>query len=127
MNLTQVTQWREDALADRWTIEPLYHFSDGKIAKPQSTAAKMTKGDFIAQVYARKENDCHVSIWRKSDGLSVDTPEVYSMAKIEKNSHLCQYCGKSFEKTVSIGFAGRCCPACRVTHLAEVEYPGWCD
>jgi hypothetical protein len=51
----------------------------------------------------------------------------YDKDYIEKQKKFCYLCQKYVDEVVLIGFAGRCCPACRKIHAPRIEYNGWCD
>jgi hypothetical protein len=123
MDLAQIIKWRDDAIADGWTIEPAYKRTDGTVGEPIETASHLAKDSWVALVFSRSEKGCHISVWHR--GLAVDVPEEYSVDELEHNTHICSYCKGYFAETVSIGFAGRCCKKCREKHVASVEYPGW--
>lgn len=118
--LGEVIRWREAAIADGWEAEPLYGDHE-----PIGKAAKLTREGYVAQVYARDENNAMVSVWGP-DGLAVDPPIPYEWDAIVYMTKVCAYCGRVGD-TVRLGFAGRACPACRKELAPKVEYPGWCS
>ena len=134
MNKEKVLKFREDAIKDGWAHEPIYGDQE-----PEEQAMSLKFQGFSMLIYARPgepgtarkvdgyPNGYHysVSIWGP-DGLSIETPEAYSMSELESLMHKCRYCG-SIGETVRINFAGRCCPSCREKYAPEAEPPGWAD
>lgn len=121
-----IEKWRLDAIADGWEHKPSDVAMDGTVLMPEEIESELDKDGWHALVYNRPDGYQEISVWGK-DQLAVDTPDAYSMVTLEWNSHRCMYCKDYFPETVRIGFAGRCCQPCRVKHVAEVEYSGWCN
>ncbi len=124
MNLQQVCEWRDAAVADGWQMAPTGSNT------PAEHRATLTKDGYIVLVdsyaagtYWVKQDTADISIWGP-DGLAIKTPEPYSMKDIIAGTKVCAECGKVGE-TVRVGFAGRVCPACRVKLAPKLEYPGW--
>ena len=116
--LKEAQTWRDEAIADGWSHSPIYKH------EAEDTACHLEREGFVASVYVRNERGCHVCVWGP-DTLAIEPPNPYDWNLVVYRTHICAYCGNYFDKTVRIGFAGRCCPECRKKHLAEVEYPGW--
>ncbi len=115
MTLEQVKMWYALAVIDGWT-SVAYEIKDNYM--------NLKKDGFVVHANMRSEREAEISIWCP-DGLAIEPTEVYSMEAIKENMKLCSYCRKKFEKTVRIGFAGRCCEPCREKNVDKVEYKGW--
>lgn len=133
MTIEQVRAWVQAAIADGWKAAPTYPAGPGrKGGEPVEQAATLRRDGWVAMAFARPQGwglgwneQAEITVWAP-DELQVQVPLVYDWPALEDNATRCQYCGKS-GKTVRISFAGRCCPPCRVEHVARVEPPGWCD
>ena len=127
--LALVEKWRDDAVADGWSIRPTYDSED------QSRAAKLEKDGFVASLLTRdddggggKKYPFEASIWVWGpDELAINPGVVYDWQTILDGQRKCGYCPATDVDTQRVGFAGRCCAVCRPKVAAELERPGWCD
>lgn len=119
--LQECEAWRNAAIADGWLHKPTYAKSEG-----EDRHCTLNREGYTAMINARDNRQCNVMLWGP-DGLVIEPPNPYDWELITYRTHICEYCNQWFEKTVRIGFAGRCCPECRKKHVAEIEYPGWCN
>lgn len=116
-------QFRDDAVADGWSIEPTY------ISESVDSASRLKRDGFVMLIVTREkvgkwEFEANVNIWGP-DGLAIRPPEFYDFSKIELGTRTCNYCGKSDVPTERVGFAGRCCAACLPEARRKIETPGW--
>lgn len=128
----QATLWLREAVADGWKAEPLYPNHERT-----EWAARLTRDGWTAHVFNRPERvlswgskaprEAKVTVWGPDD-LQIDTPPVeYDWSALVAGLKVCSYCKRTVDKTIRIGFAGRTCSPCHAKHVAQVEYPGWCD
>lgn len=124
-----VREYRDEALADGWTIEPTYQHESVE------RAARLNKEGFVMSLIMREgahprtkatQYEASIHLWGP-DGLCLEVPPLYSWEEIKKRLRRCGYCGKDDVDVERIGFAGRCCTACRPLVQPRVEFPGWCD
>lgn len=117
--------WREAAIADGWSIEPIY------VHEPQEHAFKLTREGFVIHGLARPipgPNDTtpvpQLNIWGP-DGLAIEPPLTYDGEAIKRGAETCGACGDYPVKTERVGFANRFCAKCAPSHRAAIETPGW--
>lgn len=118
----EVIAWREAALADGWTIEPIS-------TESIETWGRIRNGEFLGHVLARRnvgkwKYHAQVSLWGPDD-LAIDPLRVYDWPQIEAGIRMCLACGKKDVDTQRVGFAGRCCADCLPEQQKKHEYPGW--
>lgn len=120
MKRNEVIAWREAALADGWTHEPIYK------NEAEETAMQLDKEGFHAQVYLRENpSDFCLAVWGP-DRLAIEPPVVYNFEGIKRLVNVCEKCSKE-GPTVRLAFANRVCPDCRKKFAPTYEAPGWCD
>lgn len=117
-------QFRDDAVADGWSIEPTYGDHE-----PMERAAKLCRDGYAMSVITREKTggwqfEAKVHIWGP-DRLAIDPPEFYDFAEIERRTRICGYCGATEVRTQRVGFAGRCCENCLPAMRKRIETPGW--
>ena len=118
--------WRVALRADGWESSPIYN----QYARDHGDRSfEYHRDGWTIHIYDqpahfKTERQISIAAWGP-DRLAVELPEVYNFEQMERNLLLCCYCKKYVSETVSIGFAGRCCPECRKLHAHEVEYRGW--
>ncbi len=109
--------WVAQAVMDGWNFKATYPTESIK------TALTLSKEGYTVMVLLRSEYEASLKVWDPAD-MAIEAPETYSMGELKLNAKQCSYC-KAVGVTVRIGFAGRCCPACRETHAASIETRGW--
>lgn len=123
---------RKALLDDGWEMVPTYPEHESV-----KSAATLAKQGFCVMLMNRAPGwiakwgnpdsfECEVNAWGP-DGLAVTMPSPYSWDALRNATLRCGYCKQIFhaDQIVRIGFAGRCCKACRKKHVGEVERPGW--
>ena len=130
MTRDEVIKWREDAIADGWSHEPIYGDHE-----PEETAMRLKRDGFTASVYNRTGKTegggsgvfiGSVSVWGP-DKLHVAHHNFYSWDLLIRSLEQCDYCNLYPVKTQCVGFAGRCCSNCLPEQRKKQEYRGWCD
>lgn len=117
-----VCAFRDAAVKDGWTIGPNGNES-------QETWARLTRGDWVGHVLARKnvgkwKYQAEVSIWAP-DKLSIIVPDIYSWEEIQAAIRTCCLCGAKDVDTQRYSFAGRCCKSCRPAAAEKYERGNW--
>ena len=120
-----IIEFREKALLDGWSIEPVYK------NESVETASKLMRDGFKMMIFARKDigkwkYEAQISIWGP-DRMTIEVPEKYNFDEIKSGMMKCHYCLKHPVKTMCVGFCGRCCSDCLPEQKKQQEYPGWCD
>lgn len=117
-----VADFREAAIADGWSIEPLSQ-------EPIESWAKIEKDGFVGHVLARRnvgkwKYQARVSLWGP-DGIDIKPPRVYNWDEINKGLRHCPVCGADGVATERVGFANRSCAKCSPELRKQIETPGW--
>lgn len=116
-------QFRDDAVADGWGVEPTYQ------NESIESASRLQRDGYVMLVVTREKVgkwafEAEVNIWGP-DGLAIRAPEFYDFDEIERRTRTCNYCGNGDVPTQRVGFAGRCCASCLPGARKKIETPGW--
>lgn len=131
--LANAVLWRENAVADGWSIEPTYPASldpNGNKGEDVNRAATLKREGFLAMVFTRTYPSGHieasVSVWGP-DGLALPAFVEYSWDALVAGQRTCLECGATDVDTQRVNFAGRVCATCLPEARKRTEKPGWCD
>lgn len=118
MTRQEARRWIADAVKDGWTW---------KMEQQAGTDHfDLSKNGYRVLAWIRSPaEEASLSVWGP-DRLAVQPPTAYDWNVLVTKTRECCYCHK-LGPTVRIGFAGRCCPECKIIHIMDVERPGWCD
>lgn len=132
---SHVVQYRDEMVADGWSIEPTYG------SEPVESASRLKRQGFVSLILTRDKGpvedreprnkglrryEAQVSIWGP-DGLAITVPYPYSFAACVANTRKCSGCKATEVPTERVGFAGRVCASCLPDARRRIETPGWCD
>jgi hypothetical protein len=140
----------ENFNADEWCVDVEECFTDHEVYLRFLKEFKLHdfeitekfNNEYEERIYVHKglmggeeTHDIHICYYKDSkkyslqwwvDGKVLDyNLRYYDEDHIQKQKMLCYICKKYVDKIVLIGFAGRCCPACREANKDRIEYPGW--
>lgn len=123
MQLEDAVKWREDAVADGWSIKPTYDEHES-----QDTHATLEREGYKAFVNARPgQNRNRIHIWCPKGISILGCSGDYNFDRIVAAVRTCQFCGSEDVDTVRIRFAERSCMDCVDQKRKELETPGWCS
>lgn len=124
LTINVVRQWREDAVADGWMMEPTY------LRETVDEACTLWRKGWKAMLIARPNynrrtgaDSVSIAVWGP-DELTVEAPVPYDWEQLQAALHRCNYCHEEGE-VERIGFAGRACPDCHEELRPQIEFPGW--
>ncbi len=134
MTLDEVRAWREAAITDGWSPDPIY------TQESEDRAMRLTKDGWIAHASARPSRpdpfdkrrtmpaQADITVWGP-DQLQIhpEVPVPYSWNRMNALLRRCAYCKTEDVETKRVGFAGRCCLKCLPAMRKKIEFPGWCD
>jgi hypothetical protein len=116
-------EYQAALLADGWKASAIYK-RDGHQEYDPGRSARFERDGFIVTFYSQNDSLSNTRCAYGPDRLALELPASYDFAQMQANLRKCEECG-AIGDTVSLGFAGRVCPACRAKLAPTVEYPGW--
>ena len=133
LTIEDVRAWREAAIADGWSLAPMYPRHEDA-----TRAGTLTRDGFVIQAIARPAgsnirthrsggaDEASLAGWGP-DSLAIMVAVPYSFEALVTATRVCHSCKANDVNTFRVSFAGRVCAECLPGERTRLETPGWCD